>query len=80
MVPAFLSCWPAETVVDQWLGFPTWNKLLISGSKVRDARFRLPLAEMLDLCHDVLGRQEGLARTDLRLGRGLRTDVWQRTK
>jgi hypothetical protein len=48
-----------------------------SGLRSGDARFRLPLAEMVDLCHDVLGRQEGLARTDLRLGRGLRTDVWQ---
>jgi hypothetical protein len=48
-----------------------------SGLRSGDARFRLPLAEMLDVLRDVLGRQEGLARTDLGLRYGFRTEVWQ---
>ena len=67
----------AEKLIEN---FSTYLRALAerdSGLRSGDARFRLPLAEMLDLCHDVLGRQEGLARTDLRLRRGLRTDVWQ---
>ena len=67
----------AEKLIEN---FSTYLRALAerdSGLRSGDARFRLPLAEMLDLCHDVLGRQEGLARTDLRLRRGLPTDVWQ---
>jgi hypothetical protein len=56
---------------------PWFARIWTPAMRSDDARFRLPLAEMLDVRHDVLGRQEGFARTDLRLRHGLRTDVWQ---
>jgi hypothetical protein len=51
-----------------------------SGLRPGDTRFRLPPAEILDVCHDVLGRQEGLARTDLRLRRGCEPTFGSKTK
>jgi hypothetical protein len=42
-----------------------------------DACFPLPLAELLDVCYGDLGGSEGFARTDLRLGHGLRAGIRQ---
>jgi hypothetical protein len=47
------------------------------GLRSDSASFPLPLAETLDVRRDDLGRPQGFARAELRLGHRLRADVSQ---